>query len=130
MGCESIAPSPGPEETVMGFVQAMNDADINTALDYLEPTLAEEIKALISLTGELMEIDLESLVDILPMLGDFVKASGQEIEQIEMEVTNTQIDGDYAQVTCVEKQSGEEGKFDLEKIEGVWYITLDLGDFE
>lgn len=121
-GCMTILST--PDKTVQGFIRAFNKKDIRKALDYVEPSKAKGIAAMFSLAGNLTGFDIDSFIDIMPLLGTLVEETEGDVK-LEYRISDVQIDGEYATVTGVEENTGEELVFNLILEEGIWYIEID-----
>lgn len=119
-----------PEKTVYGFVDALNDSDVNKALDYILPSQSKGFKGMFSIASKFLGFDLSDLLDMAPFLSDVADLDYGKID-LDYEITDIQLDGDEeeAWVTGTDYNSGEEITFHLEKDDGIWYIDIkELGN--
>lgn len=113
-----------PEKTVYGFIDAMNHEDVNKALEYIAPSQAKGVKAMISLAGSFIGFDINDLIDMLPLFSSMSDEYDSTID-LDFEVTNVETSEEEAWVTGVEYNSGEEVTFYLVIEDGRWYIWLE-----
>lgn len=133
----ACAPKPKPEDTVKEFIGHMNGYNADACIALLEPDLANQTKASMSLGGLLtktltgVDLDSNSLIALLPLLTGFLNLMGVGIDLPQWEVKNfsTTEKGNKASVTCdMYVRMGKSvdyyvASFDLIYIKGKWLIS-------
>jgi hypothetical protein len=132
-GCSAPAK---PADTVMEFETAYNNGDLSGMLDCMDPLIAKGIKAGMSLVGGLIDINLNDIADLIPILYKFSdglevdgKNLGDSKPNVEFTITDTEIDGNESTVSfrAVLSKDGQEktydSKFYMKKVDRKWYIT-------
>jgi len=104
-----------PEKTVAGFLDAYNDADYDGMIDYLEPSEAQAVRALLKLSGDASGVDIASLVKLGPLV--------KNENMLDYEIVDTQMDDEYAKVK-VQFSDLDEVKFKLKLIDNTWYLLV------
>ncbi|HHT14667.1 MAG TPA: hypothetical protein GXZ86_02190 [Clostridiales bacterium] len=128
---------PKPEDTVKEFIKHINNYNAEACIDLLEPELANQTRASMSLGGLLskkltgIELDSNSLIALLPVLTAFLNLVGIGIDLPQWEAKNfsTVETGNKASVTCdMHVQTGDSTDsyvaiFDLVYGKGKWFIS-------
>lgn len=124
-GCSSK-----PEDTIEKFEKAYNKLDVKGMIECLEPTTAKAINAGINLTGDLLNIDLSSMIDLIPILPKLLNENNNDsMPKIKLNVIDTKIEGDSAVVNteAILSESGENkvytAEFIMTEVDGKWYIV-------
>lgn len=113
-----------PEKTVYGFMDALNKEDVNKALEYVSPTQAKGFSAMFSLAGSFIGIDINDLLDIMPLVSSLSDEYDATVD-IDFEITDVEQYEEEAWVTVVDHNSGGEITFYLVLEDGKWYIWLE-----
>lgn len=131
-GCESNTYTVNsPENTVIEFINCCNNADVNGALEYIDPKISAGISFAMGVINEYADIEIEDILDGFPALSSYVKETGMtDIPELNILNISTESETDteaYVSVTLevddgysIETQSGS---FYLKKINDNWYIT-------
>ncbi len=127
---------PLPEETIEIFEDAINEMDVETMMECMDPKAVKAMTAGMDvimglasgLTGFDIPISAEDLIAMMPMMQGITAAYGAEMEvpQVDLQVTETYIKGDKATVFFTEAGSGENAAINMELQDGKWLMTMDL----
>lgn len=114
-----------PEKTLNSFVRALNHNDINGMLDCIEPTEAELIELGLKKIDEATDSEIAGkLKDYLPFLSAYLKVD--IFPEFEIEITNTDIDGEKAVVTIDINESKQYYNIYMIELDDKWYIQYAL----
>lgn len=99
------------EQAVLDFGEAVQDEDFKAICDAFDPEFVKQVEA----AGE----------DCAKMFEDNWDQMGDEVpEDAEMDIQDSEIDGDNATVT-VKNDEDKEEDIKLKKVDGDWKISLD-----
>lgn len=107
-----------PMKTVDKFIGAINDKDMNTAIECMDPKYEKMYKAGTSLLGGVLGFDIKDVLDLSPAIFDIAKANGMKADlKIEKsKVIKEEKNGDKATVVIEIKAESvdDNGKKDTE----------------
>lgn len=124
VGCAS----PSPEKTVERFIKSYNKMDADGVLDCIEPTTAQSVRAMFKLLGDGIGLDMQSVLELMPSLmlaaDDYYE---EGMPRLKIERMEAVVEGDFAEIETTlsygDEVEQEVHVFELEKIDGEWYIT-------
>ena len=127
-GCGNLST---PEKTMMNFQRAYNQLDWEGMLDCLEPSVAKGLKASTKLLGDILDIDVDSLLQMVPMMNTLLSDDlfGED-GKINLQINSITTNEDVAYADVIEKSTGMTATFVLKKIDGIWYISVSPEDYE
>jgi hypothetical protein len=123
----------GPIDVVHKFINAVNEKDINMAMECMDPTYERAYGAASNLAGEFLGVSLTDAADLLPAFMEF-SGSPVDMQVREGAVIEEQASGDSAVIVmeligemtdengATTEETGEQ-TFYLEKFEEGWRIT-------
>lgn len=101
----------GPEQAVEDFGQAVQDEDFWAMCDAFDPEFVRTVESAGQDCASMFEENWDEMGEDIP-------------EDAEMDVRDSELDGDTATVTVMNDE-GEEQDINLTKIDGDWKISLD-----
>lgn len=126
-----------PAKTVYKFIEAINNKDINTAMECMDPKDEKLYYAASKIAGEFLGVNPTDIADLLPGTIELLQDSGEMKADLQMEITDIvsqEVNGDYATVVTHIKgistdENGQvtrdEGQatFKLQKFDVGWRIV-------
>lgn len=125
-----------PEAALDKFCAGYNALDINKVLDSLDPAVAAPYKALMKLGSKLLGVEINDLVQLLPLadlIDPSMNISGTQ-PKISYVLNSKTIEGNTAilNVTLTVKAGSQvqttTDYMKMIKVDGTWYISMDSVD--
>jgi hypothetical protein len=103
---------PGPRKTVLTFVKAYNDRDINVLLTCVDSRIERGVRGMSNIIGGLFGVNSKDLFDILPMLAAVVGNQGGNPQLENVQILSKSVSGDTAALiaTMDERRTGAQGE--------------------
>lgn len=132
-----FANRPTPERTIKRFETAFNNLQVEDMVECFEPRVQSMYKGASALMNHFIGFSPEDMVNIALLAMPFMEEYADEGEyvempQIEINILDTDIDGEYATVTATmamlvdgEWEEPEQGELYLKEIDGEWYILAE-----
>lgn len=95
---------PGPADTVEKFIDAVNEKDLNTAMECVDPMYEKAYKGASGIIGGLVGVEVVDLADMFPALFAFSSELTGDKTDYAMEVVRVEsenVSGDTAEVVVV-----------------------------
>lgn len=120
-----------PEKTMKNFQESYNQLDWEGMLECFEPSVSQGLKATTELLGDVLDIDVDTLLQMAPMMNTlFSEDMFGEDGKIDLEIESITTNEDIAYAAVVEKSTEMRTTFVLKKIDSIWYISLSPEDYE
>jgi len=122
---------PDPEKTVEKFFKAVKSLDIKGMIQYIEPSQAQQVQAVLNISNDLLGIHVEDAAILLNTFLPFISPTDSSaINAIEMKILGKSINNDTAEVNVKitypsdqNLQESVEATYHLTWIDKNWYIV-------
>ena len=117
-----------PGMTIKKLEEAINDLDIDAALECIDPKETKAIKAGLNILGKVYDIPISDILDLIHVIPSIVidNIPGQPL--VAFDIVDVKINGDKAVVTVTTtfqyngKTGSETTDLNMIKSDGVWYL--------
>jgi hypothetical protein len=91
---------PGPGKTVLTFVKAFNDKDINVMLTCVDSRIERGVRGVTNIFGGLIGVNSKDLFEVMPMMAAIVGNQPGNSQLENVRILSKSVSGDSASVTA------------------------------